>query len=184
MRITHNTNLQILVYWLMPGLLTICSLAVVAQPSVVTRSDDYIGKQSKSYRNIGNIGFSSFFPEPMTLPVGTCAIVDHIERINMTNEISNGTNARIMGTIALPAGRNTDKAFYADVDIPASQGYQPPQRNIPQKNYFRIYLVTLDDNLHVVTQSTPPRFMSGDAVMLQNSGLLETADCINKPAPG
>lgn len=183
MRVAQKCSLPALVCWLMPGLLTICSLAVVAQPSAMIRSD-HIGKQNKSYRNIGNTEFSGFFSESMTLPADTCAIVDHIEQIGLTNETNSSTDARIKGAIALSAGRKADKAFYANVDIPASQGYHPPQRNIAKTEYFRIYLATHSGNLHVVTQSFPPRFVPGNTVLLRNSGLLEIAeDCMHKPEP-
>jgi len=181
MGINQKCSLPTLARRLLTGLLLICSPLVIAQTSVVTRSD-HVGKQNKSYRHIGNIERSGFSSESATLPVDTCAIVDHIEQVSMTNDINNSMDTRITGTIALSAGRHADKAFYTDVDIPANQGYRPPQRNIDKTDYFRIYLATFDGNLHIVTQAVPPRFMPGDTVLLQNSGFLEAADCKHKPA--
>jgi len=175
----QKCGLQALDRWLLAGLLTICLPPVVAQSSVVTRSD-HIGEQSKSYRDIGNTESANFFSESMMLPVDTCAIVDHIEHISMTNEVDSSTDTRIMGTIAQSAGRNANKAFYTNVDIPASQGYRPPQRNIAKADHFRIYLTTPDGASHVVTWLAPPRFMPGDIVLLQDSGSLEAADCMHK----
>ncbi|SCZ86343.1 hypothetical protein NSMM_520013 [Nitrosomonas mobilis] len=180
MSMNQKCGLQALARRLLAGLLAICSPVVIAQTSVVTRSDN-IGERNKSYRNIGNIELSSFSSEPATLPVDTCAIVDHIEQINMANEINSSTDTRIMGTIAQSAGRNADKVFYANVDVPAGQGYHPPQRNIEKTDHFRIYLATFDGNLHIVTQPASPRFMPGDTVLLRDSGLLEATDCTHKP---
>lgn len=174
-------GLKSLARWLLTTLVTISSPMVTAQSAVVTRSD-HLGEQNKSYRNIGNAGLSDPLSRFMTLPVDTCAIVDHIERISITNEVNSNPDARIMGTIVQPTGRHANKAFYTSVDIPANQGYYPPQRNIAKTDHFRISLTTLDGNLHIVTQPTSPRFMPGDTVLFRNSGTLETADCARQPS--
>ncbi len=175
-------NLQTLGYWLSVILLTVSTSALVAQSSVITRSDQ-IGEQNKSYRKTDSTESTRFFNDSMTLPINTCAIVDRIEQIGITNEINSHPDTRIRGTIALPAGKDNNKAFYTNIDIAANQGYRPPQRNIAKAEYFRIYLYTRDSDLHVVTQSIPPQFVPGDTVLLQKSGLLEVADCMRKPAP-
>ncbi len=176
----QKCGLKSLVRWLLTTLVTISSPMVTAQSTVVTRSD-HIGEQNKSYHNIGNAELSGSLSKFMTLPVDTCAIVDHIERISITNEVNSNPGARIMGTIAQPTGRHTNKAFYTSVDIPANQGYYPPQRNIAKTDQFRISLTTLDGDLHIVTQPTSPRFMPGDTVLFRNSGMLEIADCARQP---
>ncbi|MDT8364439.1 MAG: hypothetical protein RQ714_07300 [Nitrosomonas sp.] len=160
-------------------LLAACSPALVAQLSIVTRSDQ-TGERNKPYRKTGSAESAAPFSEPITLPVNTCAMVEHIERIGMFNEIDGGADARIAGTIALPAGQSDNKTFYANVDIPANQGYRPPQRNIAGMDYFRIYLTTHDGGSHIITQPAPPEFMAGDTVVLKDSNLLEAANCMSK----
>lgn len=179
MSIHRKSAVQMMACRFLAGLLTICSPVMAAQTSIVTRSD-HIGVQNESYRNIGNVERPVFSSVPTTLPIDTCAIVDHIEQIGMIDEANNFMNARIRGMIALPAGQHTNRAFYTSIDIPANQGYRPPQRNIAQTGHFRIYLSTAEGNSHVVTQSILPRFLPGDFVLLQNSGVLEMADCMHK----